>query len=99
MTFAILQLLEPTNTVVATLYLYLFSMDFNLLNIFSTIFTLLGSLIYLEIIIINCCGLGKNVKNNIFNRAKIQTEMDMVSISKFCDEQSIITNNFDNFEN
>ena len=99
MTFAILQLLEPTSTVVATLYLYLFSMDFNLLNIFSTIFTLLGSLIYLEIIIINCCGLGKNVKNNIFNRAKIQTEMDMVSISKFCDEQSSITNNFDNFEN
>jgi hypothetical protein len=101
MTFAIIQLFDPIYTSVVALFMDIFDFNsFNLFNILSIILTFLGSLIYLEILIINCCGLGKNVKDNIFSRAKIQTkfDMDIDSISKCSNIKSIISHEIDDFE-
>ncbi len=43
--------------------------NLNLINCISLTFTIIGILVFLEILILNFCGLGRNVKENILNRA------------------------------
>ena len=68
MKFTIIQTLDPIYTSIIDLFLYNWNFE-NVINSLSIIFSIIGILIFLEILILNFCGLGRNVKENILNRA------------------------------
>ena len=84
--FSIIQTLGPIYVSAVGLFLTILSeliFFFNIILIVSIIFALIGSLVFLEILIINCCGLGKNVKVNILSRTEQEDlELDISSDSK-----------------
>ena len=86
MLFSIIQTLGPIYVSAVGLFLTILSeliFFFNIILIVSIIFALIGSLVFLEILIINCCGLGKNVKVNILSRTEQEDlELDISSDSK-----------------
>ena len=69
MMFSIIQTLDPIHISIIDLILDESINDLNLITSVSLIFTIIGILIFLEILILNFCGLGRNVKENILNRA------------------------------
>ena len=69
MMFSIIQTLDPIHISIIDLILDESINDLNLITSVSLIFTIIGIIIFLEILILNFCGLGRNVKENILNRA------------------------------
>ena len=70
--FIIIKSLNPSFTAVGHLFFVLILailMEKNTLRIISSLIGLFGCLIYLEILVIDKCGLGTNVKINIKDRA------------------------------
>lgn len=75
--FYIIQILDPTYITFPFVLINFILAIPELLNkkfltFFLQLLILIGSLLYLEILIINICGLGENVKINIQNRAQIE---------------------------
>ena len=82
--FIIIKSLNPSFTPVGHLFLVIFFeiiMERNPLPIISLLLSLLGCLIYLEILIIDKCGLGTYVKINIKDRAS-KTFLDDTELLK-----------------
>ena len=55
--------------------------EFNLLNLILILLSLIFSLIYSEIIILNFCDLNKNIKENIIERGKTEIVKELISDS------------------
>ena len=53
--------------------------EFNLLNLILILLSLIFSLIYSEIIILNFCDLNKNIKENIIEREKNERLQELIS--------------------
>ena len=56
--------------------------EFNLLNLILILLSLIFSLIYSEIIILNFCDLNKNIKENIIERGKNEIVKELISDSE-----------------
>ena len=73
--FYIIQILDPTYitfpfVLINFIFAILKLLNKEFLTFFLQLLILIGSLLYLEILIINICGLGENVKINIQNRSQ-----------------------------
>lgn len=80
-TFYIIQILDPTYITFPFVLMNFILAIPKLLNkefltFFLQLLILIGCLLYLEILIINICGLGENVKINIQNRCQIEYDIE-----------------------
>ena len=89
--FKIISILNPLHPILIE-YIITFIIDMkyiDLVNIIIILLCTIFSLIYFEIIILNFCGLNKNIKENIIKREKIETfnelivDSDIASINEF----------------
>ena len=85
--FKIVSILNPFHAIlIDNITTFIFEMiitkDFNHLNIILLLLSIIFSLIYLEIIILNFCDLNKNIKENIIERGKNEIVKELISDSE-----------------
>ena len=85
--FKIVSILNPFNTILidnitTVIFEMIITKDFNHLNIILLLLSIIFSLIYSEIIILNFCDLNKNIKENIIERGKNEIVKELISDSE-----------------
>ncbi len=87
LSFKIVSILNPFHAILidnitTVIFEMIIKKDFNHLNIILLLLSIIFSLIYLEIIILNFCDLNKNIKENIIERGKNEIVKELISDSE-----------------